>query len=129
MELEFILISSVSCVLAGMGIGGGSLFIILGMLFLDFSHKELQALNLMMFIASGFSATMLNLKNKVIDKKISKKILPCLIIGSIVGVYITSKIKEDNLRKYFLWFITIIGLYEIISSLINIEKAKNNNGN
>lgn len=129
MDWKFILISSVSCILAGMGLGGGSLFIIFGMLFLDFPHKELQGLNLIMFIASGLSATISNFKNKIIDKKISKKILPCLIIGSIVGVYIASKVEEDNLRKYFLWFITIIGLYEIISSLIDIKKGKNNNEN
>lgn len=127
MYWKFILISSISCLLAGMGMGGGSLFIIFGMLFLDTPQKELQGLNLIMFIASGLSATISNFKNKIIDKKIVKKILPCLIVGSIVGVYVASKIKEDKLRKYFLVFITIIGLYEIISSLIDMKKAKNNN--
>lgn len=129
MYLKFILISSISCLLAGMGMGGGSLFIIFGLLFLDIPQKELQGLNLIMFIASGLSATVSNLKNKMIDKKIAKKILPCLIVGSIIGVYIASKIKEGNLRKYFLYFITIIGLYEIISSLIDIKKTKNNSEN
>lgn len=127
MYWKFILISSISCLLAGMGMGGGSLFIIFGMLFLDTPQKELQGLNLIMFIASGLSATISNFKNKIIDKKIVKKILPCLIVGSMVGVYVASKIKEDKLRKYFLIFITIIGLYEIISSLIDMKKAKNNN--
>ena len=126
MYWKFILISSISCLLAGMGMGGGSLFIIFGMLFLDTPQKELQGLNLIMFIASGLSATISNFKNKIIDKKIVKKILPCLIVGSIVGVYVASKIKEDKLRRYFLVFITIIGLYEIISSLINMKKEKNN---
>lgn len=129
MYWKFILISSISCLLAGMGMGGGSLFIIFGLLFLDTSQKELQGLNLIMFIASGLSATISNFKNKIIDKKIAKKFLPCLIVGSIIGVYIASKIEEDNLRKYFLGFITIIGLYEIISSLISIKNAKNNNEN
>ena len=129
MYWKFILISIISCLLAGMGMGGGSLFIIFGLLFLDTPQKELQGLNLIMFIASGLSATITNFKNKIIDKKIAKKILPCLIVGSIIGVYIASKIKEDNLRKYFLGFITIIGLYEIISSLIDIKKAKNNSDN
>ncbi len=129
MYWKFILISSISCLLAGMGMGGGSLFIILGLLLLDIPQKTLQGLNLIMFIASGFTATISNFKNKIIDKKLIKKILPGLVIGSMVGVYIASKIKEDNLRKYFLIFITIIGLYEIISSLIDIKKAKNNNEN
>lgn len=123
----FIIISSLACLLAGMGMGGGSLFIILGLLFLDIPQKTLQGLNLIMFIASGISATISNFKNKMIDKNLIKKILPCLAIGSIAGVYMASKVQEEKLRKYFLIFITIIGIYEIISSLIDIKKAKNNN--
>ena len=126
MDLNYILISAASCFLAAMGMGGGSLFIILGMLFLDIPQKTLQGLNLIMFIISGITATILNFKNKMIDKKISKKIIPFLIIGSIIGIYLASVIDEGKLRKYFLIFITIIGLYEIISSLINIKKDKNN---
>lgn len=126
MDLKYILISSISCFLAAMGMGGGSLFIILGVMFLDISQKTLQGLNLVMFISSGITATILNLKNKMIDKSLCKKLLPFLTIGSIIGIYIASKINENKLRKYFLIFITIIGLYEIISSLINIKKEKNN---
>lgn len=122
----FVIISALACILAGMGMGGGSLFIILGMLFLDIPQKTLQGLNLIMFISSGISATVSNFKNKMIDKNLSKKIMPFLAIGSFAGVYITSKIEEEKLRKYFLIFITIIGIYEIISSLIDIKKAKNN---
>lgn len=126
MDLKYILISAISCFLAAMGMGGGSLFIILGVMFLDISQKTLQGLNLIMFISSGVTATVLNLKNKMIDKSLSKKIILFLIIGSIIGIYIASKINENKLRKYFLIFITIIGLYEIISSLINMKKEKNN---
>jgi len=129
MDLTYILISAISCFLTAMGMGGGSVFIILGSIFLDLSQKTLQGLNLIMFISSGFTATILNLKNKMIDKSLCKKIIPFLVIGSIIGTYITSKIKEDNLRKIFLIFITIIGLYEIISSLISMKKGKNNNEN
>lgn len=127
MYFTFIIISAVSCLLAGMGMGGGSLFIMMGLMLLDIEQKALQGLNLIMFICSGLTATISNFKNKLVDKKLSKKILTGLTIGSIIGVYIASKVKEDNLRKYFLIFITIIGLYEIISSLIDIKKANNNN--
>ncbi|MDD4376020.1 MAG: sulfite exporter TauE/SafE family protein [Clostridia bacterium] len=127
MDYKLIIISSFSCLLAGMGMGGGSLFIIAGMFFLEISQKDLQGLNLIMFIISGSIATINNFKNKMIDKTLVKKIIPGLIIGSIVGTYFATIINENKLRKYFLIFITIIGIYEIISSLINIKKAKNNN--
>lgn len=127
MDYKLIAISSLSCLLAGMGMGGGSLFIIAGMFFLDISQKNLQGLNLIMFIISGGIATIFNFKNKMIDKALAKKIILGLIIGSVVGTYFATIINEDKLRKYFLIFITIIGIYEIISSLINIKKGKNNN--
>lgn len=126
MDIKYILISAMSCFLAAMGMGGGSLFIILGVIFLNISQKTLQGLNLIMFISSGLAATILNFKNEMIDKSLCKKIIPMLIIGSIIGTYLASKTNEDKLRKYFLIFITIIGLYEIISSLINMKKEKNN---
>ena len=129
MDFKYFLISAISCFLAAMGMGGGSLFIILGIIFLNFSQKTLQALNLIMFISSGLTATILNFKNKMINKSLSKKILPFLIIGSIIGTYVASIINEDKLRKYFLVFITIIGLYEIISSLNSMKKEKNNSNN
>jgi uncharacterized membrane protein YfcA len=110
-----------------MGMGGGSLFIMLGMIFLNMSQRTLQGLNLVMFVFSGLTATILNFKNKIIDKKMCKKIIPSLLIGSALGTLTASRINEDKLRKYFLIFITIIGLYEIISSLINMKKEKNNN--
>ena len=101
MDIRYFLITGIASFLSSMGMGGGSLFIILGLIFLNISQKTLQGLNLIMFISSGTAATILNLKNKMIDKKLSKKIIPFLLIGSIIGVYLTSKINEEKLRKYF----------------------------
>lgn len=126
MELKVAIISAISCLLAGMGIGGGSLFIILGMIFLDYGQKMLQGLNLVMFITVGASATLSNIKAKSIDKKLVGKILPLLIVGSIVGTRFVRNIDEGKLKKYFLYLMTLIGIYEIITSLINMKKGKNN---
>lgn len=126
MELKVAIISAISCLLAGMGIGGGSLFIILGMIFLDYGQKMLQGLNLVMFITVGASATLSNIKAKSIDKKLVGKILPLLIAGSIVGTCFVRNIDEEKLKKYFLYLMTLIGIYEIITSLINMKKGKNN---
>lgn len=121
-----ILISSISAVLAGMGIGGGALFVILSTMFLNFDQKYAQALNLIMFIAVGISATISNIKDKKIDFKIAKKMIIFLIIGSLIGTWLITKINSDDLKKYFSYFLVAIGIYEIITSLIKIKKAKNN---
>lgn len=121
-----IVISIISGVLAGMGIGGGALFVILSTIFLGFDQKYSQSLNLIMFISVGISATISNIKAKKVDFKLVKKMLPFLIIGALSGSWIVTKIKSENLKKYFSYFLVVIGIYEIITSLKKIKKAKNN---
>lgn len=121
-----ILISIASAVLAGMGIGGGALFVILSTLFLGLDQKYAQTINLIMFIAVGISATISNIKDKKVNFKIVKKSLFFLIIGSLIGTWLITKIDNQNLKKYFAYFLVAIGIYEIITSLIKIKKAKNN---
>ena len=68
-----IVIASISSTLAGMGIGGGAIFILLTTTFLNSGQKEAQLLNLISFLAVSLGATISNLKNKEIDVKIAKK--------------------------------------------------------
>lgn len=121
-----IVISMLSAILAGMGVGGGAIFVLMSTSFLDVNQKEAQALNLILFIVVGVSATVYNFKNKNIDLKIIKKILPVLLIGSCIGTSLFKEISNQSLRTYFLCFLVVIGIYEIITSVKNIKKAKNN---
>lgn len=122
-----IVVSIVSVILAGMGIGGGSLFVIFSTLFLNFDQKYAQLLNLIMFIAVGISATISNLKDKKVDFKIVKKCIVPLIIGAFIGTKIFYNINSETLKMWFSIFLVCIGIYEIITSLINIKKTKNMN--
>ena len=125
--IKIILISTFSGIIAGMGVGGGSIFILLSTIFDVFEHKEAQAYNLIMFIVVGISATILNFKNKKLNKDMFKKLIVPICIGSICGILLVKVIKEETLRLAFYIFMLFIGSYEIISSLKNIFSAKNNN--
>lgn len=127
MWITLVLIAIFSGLVAGMGVGGGSLFILLTTIFNVFSHKEAQSYNLIMFIVVGIFATLSNLKNNNIDKKILKKLIAPVCIGSICGMLLVKQIDEDFLRYIFYGFMVLIGIYEIISSLKNIISAKNKN--
>lgn len=122
----FIVISIISSIIAGMGIGGGTIFVLLTTNFLSISQKEAQLLNLVLFMAVSFSSTIANLKNKNIDLKIIKNVIPLLVLGAVIGTRLFYKLNNENLRKYFLYFLVIIGIYEIISSVITLKKEKNN---
>lgn len=120
-----IIISAISSVLAGMGIGGGAIFVLLTTIFLKTDQREAQLLNIILFLAVSLSATITNIKNKEIDFKLTKKVLPALLLGSLIGTYFFNKINEQKLNKYFICFLLLIGIYEIISSVIKMKNAKN----
>ena len=126
MSIFLILISIVSGVVAGMGIGGGSIFILLTTIFNLLEHKQAQGYNLIMFIAVGIASTIYNIKNKNIDfKNLLKLILP-VCAGSICGIFLLKIIDEKILKNCFYLFMVVIGFYEIFSSLKSIYKTKNN---
>ncbi len=123
---SLIIIAIVSGIIAGMGIGGGSIFILLTTIFGIFSQQQAQGYNLIMFITVGVVATIFNIIKKNIDIKMLLKIIIPVCIGSIIGINILKKIDQNILKNFFYVFMVIIGLYEIFSSLKNMIKAKNN---
>lgn len=121
-----VIIALFSGIIAGMGIGGGSIFILLTTIFSIFEHKEAQSYNLIMFVVVGVFATISNIKNKNIDKDLLKKLIIPVVLGSIIGIILVKKIDEKILKYFFYSFMILIGFYEIISSLKNMKKEKLN---
>lgn len=127
MNTCLILTTIVGAIFAGMGVGGGSIYIILSTNFNNIAQKEAQILNLILFISVSVSVVAFNLKNKKIKFDLLKKIIPCLIIGSFFGTKLVKVISNEKLKIYFTVFLLIVGLYEIISSLFFNKNTKNNN--
>ena len=118
-------ISGISSILSGMGIGGGSLFILLVLLFNLIDLNEARTYNLAMFIGIGI---MMSLKKFQTIKNEKKKYIKAILIigiGSIIGFGLNKFIEQNLIKKIFYYFMLVIGLYEIIVSLKNIKKDKN----
>lgn len=126
MNIGFILISIISTIIAGMGIGGGSIFILLTTIFNILEHKEAQGYNLIMFIVVGIVTTIYNIKKKNIDVKNLLKLVIPVSIGSITGIFLLKIIDEKILKNCFYLFMVLLGIYEIFSSLKKMCKTKNN---
>lgn len=127
MDILFIIVTLISGIIAGMGVGGGSVFILSTTILNLLEQKQAQGYNLIMFIVVGIAATITNLKNKSINKSLFKKLIIPVCLGSIIGIFIAKNIDEKILKNLFYGFMLIIGFYEIISSLKNIIKTKNIN--
>lgn len=118
------LVGIISGVVTGLGMGGGSILILVLVSFMNFEQHIAQAQNLIFFVPTALVAIIVHIKNKNIDKSIAKKLLLPTIIGATAGAYLTKFVESIHLKKYFGYFLLAIGIYEIITTIK--EHIKNN---
>lgn len=122
--MKLILIGIISGIVTGLGMGGGSILILFLTMFMNIAQHAAQAANLIFFIPTSISAIYVYIKNKKVDSKIGLKLLYTVIIGSIIGSYLTKFIDSSSLRKYFGIFVLIVGIIEFIITIKNYIKEK-----
>lgn len=114
----------ISGIISGLGMGGGTILIIVLTNVFKVDQHIAQGTNLLFFIPTSIIALLVHIKNKNINVKIVLKMLPVCIIGAICGAFLSSIIVAERLRKYFGIFLICIGGYEF---LINVKnKLKEN---
>lgn len=125
-----ILISLISGIISGTGMGGGTI-LIFGLVFiLGIDQHTAQATNLIFFIPTSIMAIIVNIKNKNIDLKTAIVISVSGIIGSIIGAKFAINTDVQNLKKYFGYFLAIIAIHEIYTIFTKyIIKRNTNNKN
>lgn len=120
------IIACLSSFLSGLGVGGGSLFVLIQLMSKNQNLNQIRAYNLAMFVSIGIILAIKN-KNEVNRLKINKfSIILFAAIGSIIGAKIGNKTDEAVTKRIFNIFMLIVGLYEIIVSLKRIKNGKNN---
>ena len=111
--MKEIIFGIISGIVAATGMGGGTILILLLNLFANIEQHMLQGINLIFFIPTSIVSIYMNVKNKTIDYEISKPIIFFGIIGAICGSFVSFKIDNQNLKKYFGIFLIIIAILEI----------------
>lgn len=120
------IIACLSSFLSGLGVGGGSLFVLIQLMSKNQNLNQIRAYNLAMFVSIGIILAIKN-KNEVNRLKINKfSIILFSVIGSIIGAKIGNKTDEAVTKRIFNIFMLIVGIYEIIVSLKRIKNGKNN---
>lgn len=122
--MNLILIGIISGIVTGLGMGGGSILILFLTMFMSVSQHTAQAANLIFFIPTSITAIYVYFKNKNVDSKIGKKLLYTVIIGAIIGSYLTKFIESVNLKKYFGMFILAVGIVDLVITIKNKIKEK-----
>ena len=76
---------------AALGLGGGTILILLLNFFTDIAQYKIQGINLIFFIPTAITAIYLNNKNKIIDFQIAKKCIVTGVFGSVFGSLLARK--------------------------------------
>ena len=96
--LDF-LIGMVSGFITSLGLGGGSILILLLNVFKDISQHIMQGTNLIFFIFSATIASFINVRNKHIDFKNAKWMIFAGIIGAMIGCKLSLSLDKYLLKK------------------------------
>lgn len=110
----------------GLGMGGGTILILLLSLFMGLEQHIAQATNLVFFIPTSAAAIITNLKQKNVDLKLAFTISIYGILGAIIGAIISQNIDSNLLRKYFAIFIFIIALHELYKLYKEYKRKRKN---
>ncbi len=113
--MKEILIGTISGTVAALGMGGGTILILLLGIFTKMGQHLIQGTNLIFFIPTSITAICMNVKNKTINYKMSVIIIIAGIIGAILGSKLSFKIDNSSLKKYFGIFLLCIAIFEIYS--------------
>ena len=108
-----LLLGLVLGMLAGFGIGGGSLLMLWLTLILQVEHTAARAINLMFFLAAASGVCILRLKRGSFHLR---TILPAMVGGCIAaGIcsWIGTLIDQELLRKIFGVLLLLTGLREL----------------
>lgn len=116
----------ISGIITGLGMGGGTILILLLSLFMGLEQHIAQATNLVFFIPTSLAAIITNLKQKNVNIKLAITISFFGIIGAIIGAILSNSISSKNLKKYFAIFILIIAIHEIYELYKEYKNNKKN---
>ena len=126
--MKEIIIGMLSGTVAALGMGGGTVLILLLGIFSDMSQHLIQGTNLIFFIPTSITAIIMNVKNKTIDYKKTGIIIFAGIFGAVIGSKLSFKFESENLKKYFGIFLLFIAFFEIYSLIkqYKVDKKENN---
>ena len=125
--MKLVILGIISGIVTGLGMGGGSILIILLTAFMGVEQHSAQATNLIFFIPTAIISIIVHFKNRNVESKIGRSLLFPVVIGSTVGALLTLRIQTQKLKKYFGIFLLAVGILEMITTIKKIIKNRKGN--
>ena len=108
-------------IVAGMGMGGGTLTIPILTIFLKYEQLRAQGVNLIAFLPMAIVALTIHIKNKLVDFKNTWMLALIGSVFSLIGALIANHISNGILKKLFALFLIGLGIWQFIE----LKKQKN----
>ena len=113
--MKEIIIGLIAGIVGGMGMGGGTVLILLLSIFSNVEQHVAQGANVIFFVPTAIAAIMVFIKNKNLRLKVGIPICLWGLVGTTIGAIISSRMDVKILRKCFGIFLLIIACYQIYS--------------
>ena len=113
--MKEIIFGVLSGIISALGMGGGTILILLLGIFTEIEQHFIQGTNLIIFIPTSIVAIIMNIKNKTISYKIAFPVIVFGIVGAILGSVLAFKFNNKILRKLFGIFLLLIAILESYS--------------
>ena len=101
-------------IVAGMGMGGGTLTIPILTIFLKYEQLRAQGINLVAFLPMAVVALFIHIKNKLVDFKSTWLLAVVGCLFSLGGALVANHISNSILKKLFAIFLIGLGVWQFI---------------
>ena len=125
--MKEIIIGIIAGIVGGMGMGGGTILILLLTMFSNIEQHIAQATNVIFFVPTAIAAITIFIKNNNVKFKVGIPICLWGLIGAGIGASISTKMQVNILRKCFGVFLIFIAIYQVYSLYKRYRKEKNRN--
>lgn len=123
-QIWLVVASLLSGIVAGMGMGGGTFLIPVLTIFFAVNQHSAQAINLLVFIPCAIISLIIHFKNKLVDIKVALVLIAFGLLASVPASLLALNTQNDTLKKMFGGFLLAIGVFQLLSAIINLCKPK-----
>ena len=125
--MKEIVIGLIAGIVGGLGMGGGTVLILLLSIISNVEQHIAQATNVIFFVPMSIAAIFTFIKNKNIKFKLAIPISLLGIVGASIGAIIAINLDMQVLRKVFGAFLILIVIYQSYYLYKRYRKPKNRN--
>lgn len=123
MVVWYIVFGAIGGVIAGMGMGGGTLLIPLLVIFTDLSQNLAQGINLISFIPASIVSLIINKKQGLIKGEDIGYIVVPAIISAVGGAILANLLESEILTIFFGIFLLVLGVIFLQNILKKSSKS------